>query len=1753
MLTPEQYQALLERIDLDFAASNQENFEVDEKVELELFTKNVDKLIVKVFEINTQNFYRKFQKEVDTDIALDGLVANDEQLYEYTDSPLLRKSRKFKFEKLDKRGVYIVDFIGGGKSSRALIRKGKLQLVGRVTPAGQRFNVVNESGSLATDASLSIGGRNYSADENGNINIPFSTQSTSDFAIVTQGNFSSLQLFQPVAEKYSLTAAFHVDRESLSQSNEATVLIRPSLSIKGGNPIPLSRLNICKLEITSTTIEGVTSTKTIGALAVSEMKEATATFLVPPRLGSISFRLEAKLTTLLKQEIELSATDTFAVNEIDTTDEIQDLHLLPTNAGWFLEVLGKTGERRAGQPVRFRFGIAGIKTTVDIDLQSDEKGQIELGSLINVDWLEATTAGGSTRRWNPNPHQMYLATNYHLLSGDELNVPLPTANLELDPRLITLLETRGNRNVRDCYSKLKIEDQRLQISDLEPGDYKLTIRSSMLDDSSRKINIRVTSGLETGEFLVGEHRILQKNNPTQPFATAAAIDGKNLSIKIADATKSTRVHVFPVRYLNAFDPFVDLGSIRRPEPWQLTPAFQKSAYMAGRKIGEEYQYILNRRYAARFPGNMLERPSLLMNPWAVQDTQSVAQVALDGDAPAEAGVDRMQAAQRGRKGKRTGTKKSSFANLDFLDGGEHEILNVIPNDDGIIELTAEQIGNAQAIRIVVVDLFSVSQSQILRQPSDFKAQDQRLANAIDPKKHYRQARQIEVLNAGDSLVIEDILSAEFQQYDELSDVFSLYSGLGNDRSKLQKFSFVLDWLNKSDEEKRDLYSEHACHELNFFIFNKDEAFFDAVVQPHLLNKRERTFMDLWLLEEDVSQWLEPWRFARLNVVEKILLSQRHEERRADLARHISELYELAPTPRSRYDQLYRFGLMTNSLDDDLSRGIRAKRRSLSELSRFDGIEQRQLLAAEMNVADTEEESRFSKSFAVPTLAAPTQSPSISVPDGGTMLLGGIRRGGRSIQPGKEAMLLERKKSQPRSRVESRTRMKDGEEFAFEVQVPETENLDLFVAGQTNAGAQLYRRIEPTQEWIENNYYELLPTDQSADLVRVNQFWNDYAQHKGGTFASQWFAEANSNFTEMMFALAVLDLPLTDVKENVAMEDRKLTITAEGPMIVLHQQNEESEFDRGGTTVFVSENFYQSSDRYRYEEGIKFDKFVSGNFLANLLYGAEVVITNPTSTPMAIEVLVQIPGGAMPVDGSWQTRTISMQLDAFSTEKVEYSFYFPAAGDFTHYPAHVSSDVKVLAVAENREFAVVDEAPSIDKTSWEWVSQNGSDNDVVEFLRSENIQRIDPQEIAFRMKDRAFFNRTLVTLRDRCRYDHTLWSYSVKHNDEQAIREFLEHSAPVTSQCGASFESELLRIDPFTRNWFEQREFSPLVNSRAHQLGAQRKILNSRVHEQYEKLMNILGHRAKLDSDNRLVVTYYLLLQDRIEEAMHQFAMIDAESIIKTMPYAYCDAYLDLYREKPEDALAKAQRWTEYPVDRWRNRFKNIESMVKEINGEKSNLVDEKDRNQQQDLLASNAPGFEFSIDSDTKSRGRGKGTIQWRNIRKLTINYYEMDIEFLFSSNPFARDQVDGFSMIRPNLSQAVSLDEGAGMGKHEFMLPEQFNNKNVLVEVIAGDSSKSKTWYANSMEVQVIESYGQVLLSNVETKKPISKAYVKVFSKGANGNAEFHKDGYTDLRGRFDFVTQSNRSLDGISEYAILIISDDHGAVIREAKPPRE
>jgi hypothetical protein len=47
-------------------------------------------------------------------------------------------------------------------------------------------------------------------------------------------------------------------------------------------------------------------------------------------------------------------------------------------------------------------------------------------------------------------------------------------------------------------------------------------------------------------------------------------------------------------------------------------------------------------------------------------------------------------------------------------------------------------------------------------------------------------------------------------------------------------------------------------------------------------------------------------------------------------------------------------------------------------------------------------------------------------------------------------------------------------------------------------------------------------------------------------------------------------------------------------------------------------------------------------------------------------------------------------------------------------------------------------------------------------------------------------------------------------------------------------------------------------------------------------------------------------------------------------------------------------------------------------------------------------------------------------------------------------------------------------------------------------------------------------------------------------------KDGYTDLRGRFEYTSLSTNELDFTQKFSLLILRDEHGAVVREGNPPK-
>jgi hypothetical protein len=353
----------------------------------------------------------------------------------------------------------------------------------------------------------------------------------------------------------------------------------------------------------------------------------------------------------------------------------------------------------------------------------------------------------------------------------------------------------------------------------------------------------------------------------------------------------------------------------------------------------------------------------------------------------------------------------------------------------------------------------------------------------------------------------------------------------------------------------------------------------------------------------------------------------------------------------------------------------------------------------------------------------------------------------------------------------------------------------------------------------------------------------------------------------------------------------------------------------------------------------------------------------------------------------------------------------------------------------------------------------------------------------------------------------------------------------------------LAIDPVARRSYEQLEYKPLVNARAHRLSAKREILNDRFFQQYLRLMQILACRHELNDDDLLAVAYYLLLQDRIDEARTFFARVRPDGLATRPQYDYCDAYLDFFHDNPTRAREIASRYANHPVDRWRNAFAAILAQLAEIEGGRSGAVDPLDRDQAQGQLAAAAPTLDLKIAGQDV-------VLAYANLYEVTLNFYEMDIELLFSRNPFVQQFSGQFSYIRPNVSQRVTLP--AGQSTMTVPLPEQLRKRNVLVEVVGGGQTKTQAYYSSSLVVQVSENYGQLRVLDAATNRPLPKVYVKVYARMNGGAVEFFKDGYTDLRGRFDYASLSTNQLDNVERFAVLVLSDEYGASVREVAPPK-
>ena len=112
---------------------------------------------------------------------------------------------------------------------------------------------------------------------------------------------------------------------------------------------------------------------------------------------------------------------------------------------------------------------------------------------------------------------------------------------------------------------------------------------------------------------------------------------------------------------------------------------------------------------------------------------------------------------------------------------------------------------------------------------------------------------------------------------------------------------------------------------------------------------------------------------------------------------------------------------------------------------------------------------------------------------------------------------------------------------------------------------------------------------------------------------------------------------------------------------------------------------------------------------------------------------------------------------------------------------------------------------------------------------------------------------------------------------------------------------------------------------------------------------------------------------------------------------------------------------------------------------------------------------------------------------------------------------------------------------------------KNVVIEINSDDIQHFKTFYSSELKVHINQQYGELKVYNRETLKALSKVYVKVFCKDSSGKELFFRDGFTDIRGKFEYANASGKCLSNVQNFAILVSHYRYGQLIKEVGVPKK
>ena len=1748
---------------------NKDIFKLDEEIEIVLEIKNIKNLYLKIYEINTENYYYTKKEEVDEAVPLDGIIPFFEKNFFITNKPQLLIKKKLKIKKLPKkRGLYVIELIGNKHVSRAVIQRGFLQYSYKDTPYGQIVYILDENKNICKGRNTGIWVNNMWFKSNfktGTILIPYNI--TGD-KIIKHIDFCCYTKIDNIEEEnYELKGFFIYYNESFIAGNKVKILVRPYL-YHNNKICPLKELKKPKIIILSIKKENeneIPSNMVINNVKLSYNNEYCFEYIIPPKLKSLTFKLVG--------EVEIKSRD--KINELSIEKNINfgdyDLnYLIKQNdkGNYIINIVGKSGNLLKKKYIDLVLHHKYIDSFSNkkIKLRSDSKGEIKL-TLPDIISIEIGKNNPFIIDNNDEEKYSYEEEMY-ICENEDIILPLYEVPKNKNYSYIYLVKiNRENQIIENVSDKLKVNitDQshnlgNLLISKLIEGKYKLII-----NDSSIIINVSKESK-KSGK----------KNKINIGIENMNYENGK-LKIKLNKNKKSDdhpRVHINFIHYRPNYKNLNDMiEKVNLSDYEKIKSCSKKNIYLNDKILSDEMQYILDRKeYEAKL-GNSLEKPSLLMKPQFIRDTQTEI---IEGEegldfSKKKKDMDKKSKSKDKNKKKLNHNKKRKKTLYNFISVPPIIKENLIPNENGEIIIEEPNLNDYSFAHILCLDNYSFTEEILYLKNNVTPIRDLRAQNDLELQKNYCEMRKIYFLSKTQDEGRHYIKDINNVKYNVINSLEKYIDFVINAKPKLEKeikeYEFLLNFDKLNLEEKLDKITKYFSHEINIYLYFHHNDFFNKYIYPILKYKSEKTFIDYFLLNDTqkIKCYYESGTINKLNIFEMCLLIYAIRKENKLLASSISRRIRAECPKIDEIQFKYLFDITLNKIDeeelgDDNDDGTDEDDDDGDEED--DDDEDEEELGDDNddgddendNDEDDDDDDEEKEDLGEYNDDGDDENDNDEDDDDDDDNDKGKRK----------KITIRKKQKKKKSNIEGEGEGEEENNF----RLPRLNDKILGkMAKRIIAQTKLYDEGGKSKEYCETQYYNIIYKENQVPLIKPNHFLADLAQfwsenlnsERNIGFKSENFLIVPNSITELIFILAVLDLEEKSLPQNINLIKDKglgLTIETKSNAYILTKEIGETILDLSNKYSLIVAQIIQidgKEDEKEYE-----------NYFTEKIYNMKTVITNISMDKIICEVLIPIPEGSLPFKSDEYKYISTITIKPYKSFIINNKFYFPEEGTYKQYPASVSINNLVIAKSKTRTYEVISEKniPKEELTKIEDLFNKGTQEDIIDFIKKKgSIENEDLEKIMFMLDDFNFYQKLINVLKQSYIFNEEIWKYSLKYLDLENMKEYLINLGEknILSCMGHEIDLNFIKIDKTNNaHILNHLDYYPMFNSRIFQLKKDKSILNVEFRETYQNYISFLITLQKISDREYLRLCYYLILQKRIKEANQVFNRINYDNIkgnnlcSLNLQYDYMQAYLDFCDKNSNFQKAReiCKKYKNFVIKSWANMFQEIEDQLNEydgninyeqlISGEESQLTQNGKKQTTWDEIF-----LSLEIKNDIN--------ILYKNISELVLKFYIIDIEIIFSRSPFIKETHVDFDFVKPN--KIINLKvENMKSKKEELIsipIPNELKKTNFYLEVISGNKRVYDIYYASSLNYSLSESTGEIKVMD-ENLNTLSKIYVKCFCETNKGKILFYKDGFTDLRGKFNYLQLNNDLVNNVKRFSILILSKDNGSRIVICVPPK-